>query len=115
CGECVEIVFGKLIVPFSKSPNKLAIAMKIAVWTFTLTKGPVKLGKAHWVIWQAVTSLSNYFAVRLITLSLPYYHVLFVVAFVTFDEKYEVTKSTRRLVKSLIICPLSASLTHSAP
>uniref|UniRef100_M1DUS0 Uncharacterized protein n=1 Tax=Solanum tuberosum TaxID=4113 RepID=M1DUS0_SOLTU len=41
CGECLEIAFGELIVPFNESPNKLAIPMKIAVWTFTLTEGPV--------------------------------------------------------------------------
>jgi len=41
CGECMEIAFGELIVPFNESPNKLAILMKIAVWTFTLTEGPV--------------------------------------------------------------------------
>ncbi|KAG5571348.1 hypothetical protein H5410_061114 [Solanum commersonii] len=44
CGECVEIAFGELIVLFSESPNRLAIPMKTAVWTFTLPERPVKLG-----------------------------------------------------------------------
>uniref|UniRef100_M1DJS9 Uncharacterized protein n=1 Tax=Solanum tuberosum TaxID=4113 RepID=M1DJS9_SOLTU len=39
-----EIIFGELIVPFSEMSNKLAITMKTAVWTLTLTKGSVKLG-----------------------------------------------------------------------
>uniref|UniRef100_M1DI98 Uncharacterized protein n=1 Tax=Solanum tuberosum TaxID=4113 RepID=M1DI98_SOLTU len=47
CGECVEIAFGELIVPFSESPNRFAIPMKTIVWTFTLTEGLVKLGEIN--------------------------------------------------------------------
>jgi len=47
CGECVEIAFGILIVPFSESPNRLAILMKTIVLTFTLIEGPVKLGEVN--------------------------------------------------------------------
>ncbi|KAG5605767.1 hypothetical protein H5410_027259, partial [Solanum commersonii] len=45
--RCVEIEIGKLIILFSESLNRLAVPMKIAVWTFTLTEGPVKLGEVN--------------------------------------------------------------------
>uniref|UniRef100_M1E021 Uncharacterized protein n=1 Tax=Solanum tuberosum TaxID=4113 RepID=M1E021_SOLTU len=58
--------------------------------------------------------MSSPSTVHLITLSRPYYHALFVVSSVSFSEKYEVAKSTRRFAKSLLIRPLSAPLTHFA-
>ncbi|KAG5577346.1 hypothetical protein H5410_057480 [Solanum commersonii] len=66
------------------------------------TKGNFKVESARWVIRRAMTSSPNYSVVRLITLYRPYYHDLFVVASVTFDEKHEVVKRTRRLIESIL-------------
>uniref|UniRef100_M1DCI7 Uncharacterized protein n=1 Tax=Solanum tuberosum TaxID=4113 RepID=M1DCI7_SOLTU len=47
CVEWVEIAFGELIVPFSESPNRLAISIKTDIWTLTLIEGSVKLGEPN--------------------------------------------------------------------
>uniref|UniRef100_M1DTI5 Uncharacterized protein n=1 Tax=Solanum tuberosum TaxID=4113 RepID=M1DTI5_SOLTU len=120
-----------------ESPTISAIARKTAVWTFSLTEGLVKLSEssAHSATRQegwrselispnrrtldglsakAVTSSPNSSAVCLISISRSYYDALFVVASVTFGEKYKVAKSTRRLAESLLVRHLSAPQTPSA-
>ncbi|KAG5605867.1 hypothetical protein H5410_027359 [Solanum commersonii] len=118
--------------------------MKTVVWTLTRNEGFVKLSEssAHSAYLQEVRrselilpngqkldglstkgvaglisrswSSPNYFAVHLNTLSCPYFHALFVVAFVTFGETHEVAKSTQRLTKSLFVHSLYEPLTPSA-
>ncbi|KAG5571389.1 hypothetical protein H5410_061155 [Solanum commersonii] len=97
CGECVEITFGELKV---HSANHRP-GLNSRRWIENRHIGPFgELGRAHRTTWQFAKSPP-------ITLNFMLYVLI---DSVTFGEKPEVAKSTRRLAKSILNCLLSTPL-----